>query len=85
MPPTVPMAVLAPDLGSSEPARVGGWLVEVGETVREGDRLVELLLPGLTFDVAAPATGRLVEIVVGANGGVRAGALLGRIEPDESV
>ena len=82
---TGPTVVFAPDLGSAEPIRVGGWLVEVGETVREGDRLVELLLPGLTFDVAAPATGRMVEVVASANGSVRAGDVLGRIEPDEDV
>jgi pyruvate/2-oxoglutarate dehydrogenase complex dihydrolipoamide acyltransferase (E2) component len=77
--------VFAPDLGAVEPVRVSAWLVEVGETVREGDRLVELLVPGLTYDVAALQSGRLAEIVVPAGASVRAGNLLGRIEPDESV
>jgi pyruvate/2-oxoglutarate dehydrogenase complex dihydrolipoamide acyltransferase (E2) component len=79
------VAVLTPNLGSDEPVRISAWLVEVGETVRVGDRLVELLLPGVTFDVAAPVTGRLVEITAAVNAAVRAGDLLGRIEPDESV
>jgi pyruvate/2-oxoglutarate dehydrogenase complex dihydrolipoamide acyltransferase (E2) component len=78
-------AVLAPDLGSSETVRVSGWLVEVGETVRAGDRLVELLLPGVTYDVPAPATGRLVEVVAATGSHVRPGDVLGVIEIDEGV
>ena len=64
---------------------MSGWLVEPGETVREGDRLVELLLPGVTYDVAAPVTGRLVDVVAGMNAAVRPGDALGVIEVDEGV
>ncbi len=74
-----------PDLGSSEPLRVSGWLVDLGETVRAGDRLVELLLPGVTYDVAAPVTGRLVAVAAATNSTVRPGDPLGTIEVDESV
>lgn len=77
--------VFTPDLGSSEPVRVSGWLVEVGETVRIGDRLVELLMPGVTYDVAAPATGRLMEMNAAAGVSVRPGDVLGAIETDEDV
>lgn len=77
--------VVAPDLGASEPVRVSGWLVEPGETVREGDRLVELLLPGVTYDVSSPVTGRLVGVVAGMNAAVQPGDLLGVIEVDEGV
>ena len=37
------------------------WFADVGEPVFEGDRLVEVLVGGATFDVPAPATGRLAE------------------------
>ena len=80
-----PVAVLVPDLGSTEPVRVSAWLVEAGETVRAGDRLVELLLPGLTCDVAAPATGRLLTQTVPLNAAVSVGDVLGRIERDDDV
>ena len=80
-----PVAIVAPDLGSAEPVRVSAWLVEIGETVRAGDRLVELLLPGVTYDVAAPASGRLAEVVAAVNARVRPGDLLGRIAVDDST
>lgn len=79
------VSVFTPDLGSEESVRVSAWLVEVGETVREGDRLVELLMPGVTYDVPAPVSGRLAEAAVMLNAAVRPGDLLGRIEPDENV
>lgn len=52
--------VVMPDLGA-EPVRLSLWYAHVGDTIYEGDRLVEVLASGATFDVAAPATGRLVE------------------------
>jgi len=77
--------VIMPDLGSSEAVRVSGWLVEPGEAVRAGDRLVELLMPSVTYDVPAPATGRLAEVAAATNAAVRPGDLLGVIEIDEDV
>lgn len=77
--------VYVPDLGAAELVRISAWLVEVGETVVEGDRLVELLMPGVTYDIAAPATGRLVEVRSPLNATVATGDVLGRIEVDEDV
>jgi pyruvate/2-oxoglutarate dehydrogenase complex dihydrolipoamide acyltransferase (E2) component len=82
---TALVAVHAPQLGSVDPVRVSAWLVDIGETVRTGDRLVELLMPGVTFDVAAPATGRLAAVAAPVNAKVRAGDLLGHISPDDDV
>ncbi len=76
---------MAPDLGASELPRVSAWLVEVGETVREGDRVVELLLPGITVDVSAPVSGRLAQATVALNVAVTAGQKLGLIEQDDDV
>ena len=75
--------VRSPDLGAGGPVRVSAWLVDVGETVRAGDRLVELLLPGLTYDVAAPVEGWLIEIRAGANREVAPGDVLGCIREGE--
>jgi 2-oxoglutarate dehydrogenase E2 component (dihydrolipoamide succinyltransferase) len=77
--------IVAPDLGSTDPTQLSAWLVEVGETVRVGDRVVELLLPGLTVDVAAPASGRLRSAAAALNATITAGQTLGTIERDDDV
>jgi pyruvate/2-oxoglutarate dehydrogenase complex dihydrolipoamide acyltransferase (E2) component len=52
--------VLLPDLGA-QPVTCSLWLVGIDEPVREGERLVEVLVEGAAFNVSAPTTGRLVE------------------------
>jgi len=56
----MPVEIRLPELGVA-PVRLSVWYADVGEEVFEGDRLVEVLVDGATFDVPAPATGRLVE------------------------
>ena len=46
-----------PPLGV-EPLRLSVWFAEPGESVYEGDRIVEIQAGAATFDVSAPATGR---------------------------
>jgi pyruvate/2-oxoglutarate dehydrogenase complex dihydrolipoamide acyltransferase (E2) component len=74
--------VLLPDLGASA-VRLSLWFAEAGDTVFEGDRLVEVLVGGATFDVAAPATGRLVEKRAWTNDPLQPGQVLGVIEPTD--
>lgn len=50
--------IILPDLGIL-PVRLSVWFADAGEEVIEGDRLVEVLVGGATFDVPAPASGRL--------------------------
>ena len=75
------VAVILPDLGTgpNTPIVVSYWFAGRGETVWEGERLVEVLVGPATFDVPAPATGRLVEIRAREDDPVLPGALLGRI------
>lgn len=54
----VPIAV--PELGSPS-IRFSLWHVAVGDTVVEGDRVAELVIPGAIFDVSAPVSGTLIE------------------------
>ncbi len=54
------MPILLPDLGAA-PVVLSVWFASVGDYVYEGDRLVEVLVNGATFDVLAPVTGRLAE------------------------
>ena len=73
--------------GGSDPARPGDrsgradrrqpLVRRAGEEVWEGDRLVEVLVGPATFDVPAPATGRLAEIRGREDDRVAPGAVLG--------
>ena len=56
----VRVPVVLPELGALT-VRLSVWFAEPGDPVYEGDRLVEVLAGGATFDVSAPATGRLAE------------------------
>ena len=68
-----------PELGASA-VRLSLWFAEAGDTVFEGDRLVEVLVGGATFDVAAPATGRLIEKRALTNDRLHPGQVLGVME-----
>src|SRR6476661_8868978 len=74
-------AVILPDLGTGPdvPIIVSHWFAARGEVVWEGDRLVEVLVGPATFDVPAPATGRLAEIRGREDDRVAPGAVLGLV------
>lgn len=75
--------VLPADLGTAQQAlRVSAWFAEVGENVMQGDRVVELLLSGMTFDLAAPIAGRLEGIEKHLDAAVAPGDILGWIVPN---
>jgi pyruvate/2-oxoglutarate dehydrogenase complex dihydrolipoamide acyltransferase (E2) component len=73
--------IILPDLGGSA-VRLSVWFADVGDLVFEGDRLVEVLVNGATFDVAAPATGRVVEKHVLPRDLLQIGQTLGLVEVD---
>lgn len=78
-------AVILPELGLGvdDPIIVSHWYARRGDEVWEGDRLVEVLAGAATFDVSAPASGRLAEIRRHEDAGVRPGQVLGLIAVDE--
>jgi len=77
-----PVPIFVPDLGSGdEPMRVALWLLDVGLPVVAGERLVELILPGITFDVTAPCDGVLCEIRRQERQPTHIGDILGHISP----
>ncbi|MFM1902540.1 MAG: hypothetical protein RLZZ440_440 [Planctomycetota bacterium] len=63
LPSRVPLVVPDCRLGDV-PLAVSLWLVPPGAAVLEGDRVVELVAGGLTIDLEAPVTGRLVSQLV---------------------
>ena len=77
-----------PDLGvGDEPVRVSGWLADRGDLVIEGDRVAEVMISGVTFDVEAPHSGQLTEINKSVDATVSRGDVLGWLnspdnEPD---
>jgi pyruvate/2-oxoglutarate dehydrogenase complex dihydrolipoamide acyltransferase (E2) component len=76
-------AVILPELGAA-PAVLSLWFADAGDLVYEGDRLVEILVGGATFDVAAPATGRLAEKLALPDDPLAPGQVLGTVEVAES-
>jgi pyruvate/2-oxoglutarate dehydrogenase complex dihydrolipoamide acyltransferase (E2) component len=76
--------ILLPELGAA-PVVVSTWFADPGEAVYEGDRLVEVLVSGATFDVASPATGRLIEKLALADDPVLPGQVLGLVEVESGV
>ncbi len=75
-------SVTLPDLGVRPGSRItlSAWFALPGDFVCEGDRLVEVLTDGATFDVAAPATGWLSERRVLPREPVETGQVLGVID-----
>jgi pyruvate/2-oxoglutarate dehydrogenase complex dihydrolipoamide acyltransferase (E2) component len=73
--------VVLPELGTA-PVVLSAWFADAGEVVYEGDRLLEVLVDGATFDVSAPATGWLVEKRALPNDRVGTGQILGVVEAE---
>jgi pyruvate/2-oxoglutarate dehydrogenase complex dihydrolipoamide acyltransferase (E2) component len=73
--------ITLPELGAPQPV-LSIWYVTEGERVYEGDRVVEVLIPGASFDVPAPATGVFVERLARPNERLFTGQVLGSINPD---
>jgi pyruvate/2-oxoglutarate dehydrogenase complex dihydrolipoamide acyltransferase (E2) component len=71
--------IVLPDLGARS-ATLSVWFVDPGDTVYAGDRVVEILAGGATFDVPSPTTGRLVEKLVLPDDAVVVGQILGMVE-----
>ena len=78
MPPLHPLTL--PDLGAGDmPVTVSLWLVEVGDEVSEGDRLLEVLFGSASVDLPAPVSGILVETLVDEDDVLTIGQALGTI------
>jgi pyruvate/2-oxoglutarate dehydrogenase complex dihydrolipoamide acyltransferase (E2) component len=75
--------IVVPDLQTgSEKLMISGWLVEAGDLVINGDLIVEVLIPGISLDLIAESTGRLVEIVKPVDALIQAGDIIGWLETE---
>ena len=77
----VPLPDLGEDAGNE--ARVAFWYVDVGETLNEGDDLVQMLTDKATFDVSSPATGKVAELMADEEQTVKVGGVLCRLQVEE--
>lgn len=75
------MTIVLPDLGAA-PVRLSVWFSKPGDVVFEGDRLVEVVVAGATFDVSAPASGRLTEYSAWPRDLLTPGQVLGVMESE---
>jgi len=74
--------VKLPDLGedAGDVATVAFWYVDPGETVKEGDELVQMLTDKATFDVPSPLAGEVKEVLAQEDQEIEVGQVLCRIE-----
>jgi len=61
-------------------ANVSYWHRAAGDSVKEGEDLVELVTDKATFNLPAPATGILKEVLVSEGDEAKVGQVLGKIE-----
>lgn len=61
-------------------ANVSYWHHSVGDTVNEGEDLVELVTDKATFNMPAPASGVLKEVLVSEGDEIKVGQTIARIE-----
>jgi len=68
-----------PGIGEQK-VEISGWLVEVGDEVIEGDRVLECVTRGATFDVQAPLSGKLIRVTTPVGTQVKPMDILGWLE-----
>ena len=73
--------ILLPNLGA-DPVEVTVWFAQPGDHLYQGDRVVEVIASGATFDVPAPTTGTLTEQIVFPRDRVVSGQRLGSMRAD---
>ena len=79
---SLPRSLVVPDVGIIGVTLVLSlWLVPEGTDVLEGDRVVELLGGGVTIDLEAPITGKLIRVLVDEDDAVAPGTVLAEFVP----
>ncbi|MEO0411563.1 MAG: 2-oxo acid dehydrogenase subunit E2 [Pseudomonadota bacterium] len=77
---TAMIDVLAPIEQEGTQASVRSWFIAVGDTIEEGEPMVELETDKVAVEVPAPASGTLSEILIDVDGQAEPGACLGRLD-----
>ena len=75
------MDFILPELGEGiEEATVSFWMCEKGDSVNKGDDIIEMLTDKATFNVSAPISGVLKDILVKEGDIVKVGQKIAEIE-----
>src|SRR5437763_9650611 len=75
------MQVTLPEMGESvTEGTVAKWLKQPGDSVREGEALVEVTTDKVDAEVPAPASGKLLKILADAGQTITVGSALAEIE-----
>jgi len=69
-------------MGLAAPVTFTRWIARLGQTVVEGDRLLEVHSHSVSIDLPAPATGKLLRTLVSQGDQLRPGQRLGVIEEE---
>jgi pyruvate/2-oxoglutarate dehydrogenase complex dihydrolipoamide acyltransferase (E2) component len=69
-----------PDLGDTDKIELVKWYTELGESIEEGQEILELVTDKAAFPVEAPMSGTLSEIRVPAGSVVQKYEILGVME-----
>ncbi len=69
-----------PDLGDTDKIELVKWYTELGESIEEGQEILELVTDKAAFPVEAPMSGTLSEIRVPAGSIVQKYEILGVME-----
>jgi pyruvate/2-oxoglutarate dehydrogenase complex dihydrolipoamide acyltransferase (E2) component len=80
-PPSQRVGLVVPEFGLGDmPVVVSLWLVPPGAAVLAGDRVLELVAGGVTIDLEAPVSGRLVAQLVDEDEALAAGTTVAEFE-----
>lgn len=69
------------DVTTNPEGIIANWFFAEGANVRKGATVAEIMVEKTTFDIAAPADGRL-KIVVAKDGVVKPGVVIGTVDGD---
>jgi pyruvate/2-oxoglutarate dehydrogenase complex dihydrolipoamide acyltransferase (E2) component len=80
------MKAYLPELGENiTKATISYWHIEEGAVITEGDDLVEVSTDKATFNVPAPCSGTLIEIIAHEGDEVHPGDVLAMMEEDAAA
>lgn len=68
---------------NGDEATVSFWYVDEDEEVEEGEDLVEMITEKTTFNVTAPVSGRLVEVLAQEGDVVKVGDIMAILETED--
>jgi pyruvate/2-oxoglutarate dehydrogenase complex dihydrolipoamide acyltransferase (E2) component len=76
--------IVLPELGIAGVAvQVAAWYVEPGDAVEPGEPILEVMIPGITCDIPAPAAGIITRLAQPLDAIVSAGDIVAWLAPGE--